>query len=170
MGCEIFGWEGAPLFAIAVAVSFPFGRDVGMYGRGATSAVYRLGRMAALRARDPERAAVVGAAVDAADGEDRKISLSRNFRSRQEILDAANFVFANILSTEMGEMEYDADAALYFGADYYPARSDCETEFHLVAARMKSVNNPSPVKKLTAEARFAALRIRQLLEIGRAHV
>ncbi|MCI8690490.1 MAG: helicase-exonuclease AddAB subunit AddA [Oscillibacter sp.] len=104
------------------------------------------------------------AAVDAADGEDRKISLSRNFRSRQEILDAANFVFANILSTEMGEMEYDADAALYFGADYYPARSDCETEFHLVAARMKSVNNPSPVKKLTAEARFAALRIRQLLD------
>ncbi len=67
LGCEIFGWAGAPLFIVAVAVSFPFGRDVGMYGRGATSAVYRLGRMAALRARDPERAAVVGAAVDAAD-------------------------------------------------------------------------------------------------------
>ncbi|MCI2242254.1 chloride channel protein [Adlercreutzia faecimuris] len=67
MGCEIFGWEGAPLFAIAVAVSFPFGRDVGMYGLGATSAVYHLGRAAALRVRDPERAAVVSAAVGAAD-------------------------------------------------------------------------------------------------------
>lgn len=37
MGCEIFGWAGAPLFALAVAVSFSLGRDVGYYGRGATS-------------------------------------------------------------------------------------------------------------------------------------
>ena len=103
---------------------------------------------------------------EARDGEERKISLSKNFRSRREVLDAANFVFENILSVEMGEMDYDGSAALHFGAEYYPERGGCDTEFHLVTARMKSADNPNPVKKLTAEARFAALRIRQLLDGG----
>ena len=104
--------------------------------------------------------------TEAADGEDRKITLSQNFRSRREILDAANFVFENILSVEMGELEYDEDASLHFGADYYPPRADCQVEFHLLTARRKSAEAPRPVKKLTAEARFVARRVRQLLDEG----
>ena len=103
---------------------------------------------------------------DAADGEERKILLSRNFRSRREILDAANFIFANILSVEMGDMDYGEDEALHFGAEYYPERHDCDTEFHLISAQQKSAENDHPVKKLTAEARFVARRIRQLLDEG----
>ena len=103
---------------------------------------------------------------EAADGEERKILLSKNFRSRREILDAANFVFENILSVEMGEMAYGEDEALHFGAEYYPERQDCDTEFHLITARQKSAENDHPVKKLPAEARFVALRIRQLLDGG----
>lgn len=68
------------------------------------------------------------------EGEERKILLSKNFRSRREILDAANFVFSNILSADMGEMEYGEDESLHFGAEYYPPRKDCETEFHLISA------------------------------------
>src|SRR5699024_5134265 len=68
----------------------------------------------------------------AEDGEDRKILLSQNFRSRPEVLDAANFVFSNILSQEMGEMDYGDDERLYCGADYYLPRTDCRTEFHLL--------------------------------------
>ena len=102
----------------------------------------------------------------AADGEERKILLSRNFRSRQEILDAANFIFSNILSVEMGEMEYGEDESLHFGAAYYPPRDDCDTEFHLITARQKSAEEAHPVKKLLAEARFTAKRIRQLLDTG----
>jgi ATP-dependent helicase/nuclease subunit A len=48
---------------------------------------------------------------DAEDGEERKILLSKNFRSRREILDAANFIFENILSEEMGEMVYGEEEA-----------------------------------------------------------
>ena len=103
---------------------------------------------------------------EAEDGEERKILLSKNFRSRKEILDAANFVFENILSPEMGEMEYGDDKALHFGAEYYPERHDCDTEFHLISARQKSREEDRPVKKLTAEARFVAKRIRQLLDQG----
>jgi len=101
---------------------------------------------------------------EAAEGEERKILLSRNFRSRKEILDAANFIFENILSMEMGEMAYGDDEALHFGAEYYPERHDCDTEFHLIAAHQKSAENDHPVKKLTAEARFVAKRIRRLLD------
>ena len=101
---------------------------------------------------------------EAEPGEERKILLSKNFRSRREILDAANFVFENILSEEMGDMVYGEEEALHFGAEYYPERTDCETEFHLICARQKSAEHPDPVKKLTAEARFVAKRIRRLLD------
>ena len=105
-------------------------------------------------------------AETAADGEERKILLSKNFRSRQEILDAANFIFSNILSVDMGEMAYGEDESLHFGAAYYPPRMDCDTEFHLISARQKSAEEERPVKKLTAEARFTARRIRQMLDEG----
>ena len=101
---------------------------------------------------------------EAERGEERKILLSKNFRSRREILDATNFVFENILSEEMGDMDYGEDEALHFGAEYYPERHDCDTEFHLISARQRSGDNDRPVKKLTAEARFVAKRIRQLLD------
>ena len=105
----------------------------------------------------------------ARDGQERKILLSRNFRSRREILDAANFVFANIMSPEMGEMSYGEEEALHFGAEYYPPRADCAAEFHLLSARMRTAaDDPDapPVRRLTAEARFAARRIRELLDGG----
>ena len=35
MGCEIFGWAGAPLFGLAVAISYGLGTQVGYYGKGA---------------------------------------------------------------------------------------------------------------------------------------
>ena len=62
----------------------------------------------------------------------------------------------------MGEMDYGEDEALHFVAAYYPERHDCSTEFHLISAQRKSAENDHPVKKLTAEARFVARRIRQL--------
>ena len=103
---------------------------------------------------------------EAEAGEERKILLSKNFRSRQEVLDAANFIFANILSVEMGEMDYGEDEALHFGASYYPERGDCRTEFHFISAHQKSAEDDRPVKRLTAEARFIAGRIRRLLDEG----
>ncbi len=101
---------------------------------------------------------------EAQEGEERKILLSRNFRSRREILDAANFIFSSILSPEMGEMEYGKDEALHFGAEYYPPRDDCAPEFHLLTVEQRTSPEEQPVKKLAAEARFVADRIRRLLD------
>lgn len=44
-------------------------------------------------------------------------------------MESTNFIFSNILSVEMGEMDYGEDEALHFGAAYYPERMDCQTEF-----------------------------------------
>ena len=38
----------------------------------------------------------------------RQILLSQNFRSRKEVLDGANFIFSNLMSREMGEVDYGA--------------------------------------------------------------
>ena len=103
---------------------------------------------------------------EAAEGEARKILLSQNFRSRREILNAANFVFENIMSPELGEMEYGEDEKLHFGAAYYPERADCAVEYHLICAHRRSAELERPVKKAVAEARFAATRIRALLDEG----
>ncbi len=100
---------------------------------------------------------------EAKEGERAKLILSCNFRSRREVLDAANFVFSNILSTEMGELDYGADEALYFGAKY-SERTDCAVEFHLIDLARQTGGDR--VRAQEAEAGFVARYIRSLLDGG----
>ncbi len=98
----------------------------------------------------------------AAEGQPRRMVLSRNFRSRREVLDVTNFVFGAILSEEMGEMDYTDKEKLYFGAEYYtPAERD--VEFHLVSVEDTEEER---FDRVEAEARFVARRIRALLNEG----
>lgn len=96
-------------------------------------------------------------------GEPRKITLSKNFRSREEVLSATNFVFENILSREMGELDYGPEERLYCGAEYYLPAADRETEFHLLCMPKQS-DDGIKLKKDQAEADYIAQRIRQLLD------
>lgn len=50
--------------------------------------------------------------------ENRLISLSRNFRSRDVVIDGTNAVFRKIMHRELGGVEYDSDAELRLGADF----------------------------------------------------
>ena len=72
-------------------------------------------------------------AAEAEEGQPRKVLLSRNFRSRREVLDGTNFVFRSVMSREMGEMDYGDDEQLYFGAEAaYPPRPGMEPELHFI--------------------------------------
>lgn len=51
-------------------------------------------------------------------GKSRKIQLFKNFRSREEVISAVNFVFRQVMSKTVGELEYDENEALNLGADY----------------------------------------------------
>lgn len=52
------------------------------------------------------------------DGAPVRIDLTRNFRSRSEVIHTVNFFFSQLMSSEVGEVAYDAQAALFPGADY----------------------------------------------------
>jgi len=54
------------------------------------------------------------------DSERQKIDLHKNFRSRREVIDSVNRIFFHIMHADLGNVEYDGQAALYAGADYYP--------------------------------------------------
>ncbi len=48
----------------------------------------------------------------------RKIMLYKNFRSRAEVLDSANYIFENIMSKNIGEIEYTEKERLNLGATF----------------------------------------------------
>lgn len=52
------------------------------------------------------------------DAENKKIMLFKNFRSREEILNSANFVFETLMSKTVGELEYDEKERLNLGFAY----------------------------------------------------
>lgn len=68
------------------------------------------------------------------EGPAQKIDLSKNFRSRRCVLDAINVLFAGLMHKESTEVEYDAEAALYFGASYPEEKTAHETEVLFVDA------------------------------------
>lgn len=55
---------------------------------------------------------------DAREGEPVKIMLQENFRSRREVIDGINGVFAACMSKKLGEVDYDENAQLKCGGVY----------------------------------------------------
>ena len=97
---------------------------------------------------------------DAEEHDSAKLLLSRNFRSRKEVLDATNFIFCNILSEEMGELDYGADEMLRLGANYVES-SACGAEFHLLD--LPTQTGEQRVRASEAEAAFVADYISDML-------
>lgn len=72
------------------------------------------------------------------------IDLKRNFRSRVEIVDGVNFLFRQIMTKGAGEIPYDDQAALQYGASFVSGQEQIRTaegpiEIHLIDA--KSIKN-----------------------------
>ena len=100
---------------------------------------------------------------EAAEGEPRKRVLSRNFRSRSQVLLGCNDLFRNIMSTEFGELDYTDDQALVPGASF-PEGEDYALEVDGLDLSFLGEQEGERESKDLMEARFAARRIRQLLE------
>lgn len=91
------------------------------------------------------------------DGDCQRIDLSRNFRSRSQVVDTVNGVFSRIMSKQLGGIEYDEKAALYAGASY-PDNPDCRSEFLLI----EKPESDDTLTAKQAEALAIAERIRSL--------
>ena len=92
-----------------------------------------------------------------------RILLRENFRSRREILDAANAVFSRCMSEALGDVRYDDDAALVHGAKYYEG-SVPKPEL-LLYELPESEGDESP-DRTALEAAFTAAQIRALVNAG----
>lgn len=68
-------------------------------------------------------------------GKGRRIDLARNFRSRRQVVDGVNFVFKQVMNETVGEISYDRDAELVYGAEYYeqtPGKWELPVEWMLI--------------------------------------
>ena len=91
------------------------------------------------------------------EGQERKIDLHQNFRSRPEVIDTVNSVFSKIMKRELGGIEYDEEAALYPGAAY-PENTGCESELLLI----EKPDKEALLDARQTEALLIASRIREL--------
>lgn len=55
----------------------------------------------------------------------QKIELHKNFRSREEVLQAVNFIFYQIMRKQLGDIDYTNSCALHKGMDYEPFEEEC---------------------------------------------
>lgn len=63
----------------------------------------------------------------------RKIQLFKNFRSRDNVLDFTNLIFKDIMSKSLGEVDYNEDEYLNFGAeDYKKINQSLKTEVNII--------------------------------------
>lgn len=93
----------------------------------------------------------------------RRITLSKNFRSRREVIDGANLVFGQIMSKELGGIEYDKDNALYTGADYADTGADTSVEVLMLDIKEYDGGSDEPENR-ELEAAMVADRIKQLID------
>ncbi len=115
----------------------------------------------------------------------RKILLYKNFRSRKNVVDSVNFIFKQIMSVNVGELDYTEDEALNPGAEFPENEQDKmisggSTELHIINTGIsggESNNNTeesddeAPARQeeemldnIQCEARMVAKRIQMLME------
>lgn len=124
---------------------------------------------------------------------DRKLQLFKNFRSRREVVDAVNYIFLQIMSEKMGELDYNEKEALNLGAAF-PENNEAglivggDVELHLLEMddRKEAIQLPNEnqveqaesddeetneddisdeqLDSIQYEARLVARRIREIME------
>ena len=92
------------------------------------------------------------------------IYLNRNFRSRCEVLSAANGVFGALMNEEVSGLPYGEEERLRFGAEYYEEVDTAEVEFAVID---RSKSDPEgDYDALACHGRYIAHRIEELMAEG----
>ena len=119
------------------------------------------------------------------DEDNLKIQLFRNFRSRENVLDFTNVIFQDIMSENLGEIDYTKEEYLNLGASYEVSSQKLETEIDVIDLKEKEdfaiegeargseeqqENQETEeiteerVEDIQVEARFVANKIKSLIE------
>ena len=111
---------------------------------------------------------------DKKEEDNLKIQLFKNFRSRKNILDTTNIIFQEIMSKELGDVEYNEEEYLNLGANYEePNKTDIDfagkTEIDIIDLQNNSEesdeNNVEDehIENSILEARYVAQKINKLI-------
>ena len=105
------------------------------------------------------------------NGKERKIQLFKNFRSREEVINGVNYIFKEVMSTTVGELEYTDEEALNLGAVFEKVNNEKaivggDVELHVINKEYKGdddINEEEDVDSVTLEARLVANRIKEIM-------
>lgn len=112
---------------------------------------------------------------------ERKIKLFKNFRSRKEVLDGVNFLFRQLMSLYLGEIDYNEEEFLNPGALYPDDGVKKDKDYHAIELHIIDVKKEETAKEeqegeestgaediedldsMQAEARLIGERIKSLM-------
>ena len=99
----------------------------------------------------------------------QKVVLSKNFRSRPEVIDGINSVFEKVMSESVGGIEYDNDQRLYCGDENYEQKNEgiCggnKCECFVILKDENSQSDDESISDVVLEARFIAKKIREMYD------
>ena len=107
------------------------------------------------------------------EGNNRKIQLYKNFRSRFEVITGVNYIFKEVMSKIVGELEYTDEEALNLGANYKLNEEDNvvvggEIELHIldksdIDEEVEISEEDEDIGAINLEARIVANRIKELI-------
>ncbi len=99
-----------------------------------------------------------------------KIQLFKNFRSRENVLKFTNLIFQDIMSNELGDIDYDEGEYLNLGASYPEEKQDLNTQIHIIDVKDEEEEQENleeideRIEDVELEARFVANKIKELKE------
>ena len=110
------------------------------------------------------------------DGDNLKIQLFKNFRSRKNVLNITNTVFKNIMNKRLGDIDYNEKEFLNLGAEY-PEGKNLNTEIHIIDLKEEEESiykeeekeeeeQIEKVEDILLEAKFVANKIKELIDSG----
>ncbi|SHI58121.1 helicase-exonuclease AddAB subunit AddA [Parasporobacterium paucivorans] len=92
----------------------------------------------------------------------QRINLDKNFRSRDNVLKGINFIFRQIMSKNLGDIDYDEENELHTGAEYKPVPTGQTDNTEILFVETKD-------EKKELEAKVIADRIRELTDPMHGH-
>ena len=122
--------------------------------------------------------------ADQKENENLKIQLFKNFRSRKNILEITNLVFKNIMSKKIGDIEYNENEYLNYGANYpEPEENNFKyagkTELHIIDLKendeisaykdeieVEEDDEQERIEDDVIEAKFVAKKIQEIMNSG----
>ncbi|AWK50299.1 helicase-exonuclease AddAB subunit AddA [Clostridium beijerinckii] len=113
------------------------------------------------------------------EGKNRKIQLYKNFRSRKEVIDGVNYIFKEVMSKIVGELEYTDEEALNLGASYKDNDDNViiggAIELNIVDKNYEgtiedssgdSFEEQEEIENVNLEGRIVAKKIKELMSIN----